>query len=48
MFYGNTTTRSDRKGRLLSRRSFRDAVKEHYVEKLVVTRGLDQVPLLFP
>ena len=48
MFYGEHAHTIDRKGRLIIPSKFRQAMKEHYVEKLYVTRGLDRCLFLFP
>ena len=47
MFYGEHEHTIDRKGRLIIPSKFREAMKEHYAEKLVVTRGLDQCLFCF-
>jgi len=47
MFYGEHEHTIDRKGRLIIPSKFREAMKEHYVEKFVVTRGLDQCLFCF-
>ncbi len=48
MFYGEHEHTIDRKGRLIIPSRFREAMKEHYTERLVVTRGLDKCLFLFP
>ncbi len=48
MFYGEHEHTIDRKGRLIVPSKFREVMKEHYVEKFVVTRGLDRCLFLFP
>ena len=48
MFYGEHEHTIDRKGRLIIPSRFREVMKEHYVERLVVTRGLDRCLFLFP
>ena len=48
MFYGEHEHTIDRKGRLIIPSKFREVMKEHYVDKLVVTRGLDQCLFCFP
>jgi len=48
MFYGEHEHTIDRKGRLIIPSRFREAMKEHYVERFVVTRGLDKCLFLFP
>ncbi|NQT90135.1 MAG: division/cell wall cluster transcriptional repressor MraZ [Candidatus Omnitrophica bacterium] len=47
MFYGEFEHSLDRKGRLIIPSKFRDVLKEAYVEKLYVTRGLDKCLFLF-
>ncbi len=47
MFYGEYEHALDRKGRLIIPSKFRDAMKEHYVEKLFITRGLDKCLFMF-
>ena len=47
MFYGEHDHSIDRKGRLIIPAKFRVAFKEHSVEKLFVTRGLDGCLFLF-
>lgn len=48
MFYGEHEHTIDRKGRLVLPSRFREAFKEHYAERLYVTRGLDGCLFLFP
>ena len=48
MFYGEYEHTIDRKGRLIIPSRFREVMKEHYTEHLVVTRGLDRCLFLFP
>jgi MraZ protein len=48
MFYGEYEHSIDRKGRLIIPSRFREVMKEHYVERFVVTRGLDRCLFLFP
>lgn len=48
MFYGEHQHTIDRKGRLIVPSRFRETMKEHYVERFVVTRGLDRCLFLFP
>ncbi len=48
MFYGEHEHTIDRKGRLIIPSSFRAVMKEHYVERLFATRGLDRCLFLFP
>ena len=47
MFYGEFGHSLDRKGRLIIPSKFREALKEAYVEKLYITRGLDKCLFLF-
>jgi len=47
MFYGEFAHTLDRKGRLIIPSKFREAIKESYVEKLFVTRGLDKCLFMF-
>ena len=47
MFYGEFEHALDRKGRLIIPSRFRDAMKEHYVEKFFITRGLDKCLFMF-
>lgn len=47
MFYGEYEHTIDRKGRIIIPSKFRQALKEHMVEKLYVTRGLDRCLFLF-
>jgi len=42
MFYGEYIHSIDRKGRLILPSKFREAAKNHFVEKFFVTRGLDK------
>lgn len=48
MFYGEHEHTIDRKGRLIIPSRFREVMKEHFVERFVVTRGLDRCLFLFP
>ncbi len=48
MFYGEHDHTIDRKGRLIIPSRFREVMKEHFVERFVVTRGLDKCLFLFP
>ena len=48
MFYGEHEHTIDRKGRLIIPSQFRHVMKERYVERFVVTRGLDKCLFLFP
>ena len=47
MFYGEHEHTIDRKGRLIIPSRFREVMKERYVERFVVTRGLDKCLFLF-
>ena len=47
MFYGEYEHTLDRKGRLIIPSRFRDAIKEHYVERFFITRGLDKCLFMF-
>ena len=48
MFYGEYEHTIDRKGRLIVPAKFRQALKEHEVKSLFLTRGLDGCLFLFP
>ena len=48
MFYGEHEHAIDRKGRLIVPAKFRQALKEHDVKTLYLTRGLDGCLFLFP
>ncbi len=47
MFYGEFEHTLDRKGRLIIPCKFRDVMKEHYVERFFITRGLDKCLFMF-
>ena len=47
MFYGEFEHTIDRKGRLIVPSTFREVLKEHYIEKFYVTRGLDGCLFVF-
>ncbi|MFH1996193.1 MAG: division/cell wall cluster transcriptional repressor MraZ [Candidatus Omnitrophota bacterium] len=47
MFYGEYEHSLDKKGRIIIPSNFRDFLKEHYIEKLFVTRGLDKCLFMF-
>ncbi|MBU0759089.1 MAG: division/cell wall cluster transcriptional repressor MraZ [Candidatus Omnitrophica bacterium] len=47
MFYGEYEHTLDRKGRLIIPSKFRDALKEHYIERFFITRGLDKCLFMF-
>ena len=48
MFYGEFEHAIDRKGRLIVPAKFRQALKDHSVKSLFLTRGLDGCLFLFP
>ena len=48
MFYGEFEHTLDRKGRLIVPAKFRQALKDHHVSSLFLTRGLDGCLFLFP
>ena len=47
MFYGEFKHTLDRKQRIIIPARFRDALKEHYVERFFITRGLDKCLFMF-
>ncbi|MFH1479070.1 MAG: division/cell wall cluster transcriptional repressor MraZ [Candidatus Omnitrophota bacterium] len=47
MFYGEFEHSLDRKGRIIIPSKFREALKEHYIERFFVTRGLDKCLFMF-
>jgi len=47
MFYGEFKHTLDRKQRIIIPAKFRDALKEHFVEKFLITRGLDKCLFMF-
>lgn len=47
MFYGEFEHTLDRKGRLIIPSKFREALKEHYIERFFLTRGLDKCLFMF-
>ena len=47
MFYGEFEHTLDRKGRLIIPSRFREAAKEHYIERFFITRGLDKCLFMF-
>ncbi|MFH1782703.1 MAG: division/cell wall cluster transcriptional repressor MraZ [Candidatus Omnitrophota bacterium] len=47
MFYGEFDHTLDRKGRLIIPSKFRDALKDHYIERFFLTRGLDKCLFMF-
>lgn len=48
MFYGEFAHALDRKGRLIIPARFREVFREHYVDNVYVTRGLDRCLFLYP
>ena len=47
MFYGEYSHTLDKKGRVIIPAKFREAFKEHYIERFYLTRGLDKCLFLF-
>lgn len=47
MFYGEFEHTLDRKQRIIIPAKFREALKEHYVERFFITRGLDKCLFMF-
>jgi len=47
MFYGEYLHSIDRKGRLILPAKFREASKNNFIEKFMVTRGLDKCLFMF-
>jgi len=47
MFYGEFKHTLDRKQRIIIPAKFRDALKEHYIERFFITRGLDKCLFMF-
>ncbi|MFH1045419.1 MAG: division/cell wall cluster transcriptional repressor MraZ [Candidatus Omnitrophota bacterium] len=47
MFYGEYEHSLDRKGRLILPSRFRQTLRENYIERLYVTRGLDKCLFVF-
>ncbi|MBU1061731.1 MAG: division/cell wall cluster transcriptional repressor MraZ [Candidatus Omnitrophica bacterium] len=47
MFYGEYEHTLDRKGRIIIPSKFRGALKEHYIERFFITRGLDKCLFMF-
>jgi len=47
MFYGEFEHALDRKGRFIIPSKFREALKEHYIERFFITRGLDKCLFMF-
>lgn len=47
MFYGEFEHTLDRKGRIIIPSKFRDALKEHFIERFFITRGLDKCLFMF-
>jgi len=48
MFYGEYEHKLDKKGRIIIPSDFREVSKENYVERFIVTRGLDICLFMFP
>jgi len=48
MFYGEYEHFLDKKGRIIIPSKFRQAMKDHYIEKFYLTRGLDTCLFMFP
>lgn len=48
MFYGEFSHSLDKKSRLIIPAKFRETFQEHYIEKLIITRGLDKCLFVFP
>ncbi|MGB2705331.1 MAG: division/cell wall cluster transcriptional repressor MraZ [Candidatus Omnitrophota bacterium] len=48
MFYGEHEHKLDKKGRIIIPSKFREVSKENYIEKFIVTRGLDTCLFMFP
>ena len=48
MFYGEYSHTLDNKGRLIIPSRFRDPIQEMGIEKLYITRGLDECLFMFP
>ena len=48
MFYGEYSHSLDKKGRIILPSKLREALKETFVEKCVMTKGLDGCLLLYP
>lgn len=48
MFYGEHEHKLDKKQRIIIPSAFREVSKENYVEKFVITRGLDTCLFMFP
>ena len=47
MFYGEFEHSLDKKSRIIIPAKFRDAIKDKYVEKFYITRGLDTCLFVF-
>ena len=47
MFYGEFKHTLDRKQRIIIPAKFREALKDHYVERFFITRGLDKCLFMF-
>ena len=48
MFYGEYLHKLDKKNRLIIPSGFRDIIREMCIEKLYITRGLDECLFVFP
>jgi len=48
MFYGEYDHSLDKKGRIIVPSKIRVVMKENYIEKLFITRGLDECLFIFP
>ena len=48
MFYGEYIHSLDKKSRIIIPSRFRDALKENFVEKIYITRGLEKCLFVFP
>lgn len=47
MFYGEFSHSLDKKSRLIIPAKFRETFKEHYIEKLIITRGMEKSLFVF-
>ena len=48
MFYGEYEHRLDKKQRIIIPSEFREASRDNYVERFMITRGLDTCLFMFP
>ena len=48
MFYGEYEHSLDKKGRVIIPAKFRIVIKENYIEKFFITRGLEECLFMFP